>query len=122
MVKGIMAGLLIPVYKTSITNHLEITSYADWVFTALLVTLMALDNEMYQDRGLNCVRYQGSMVLVTGLSWWRGAKWNLGQDIDDCLLDGVWCCSWRVVSVIKIPTVIYRLLILWDCSEERLDE
>ena len=68
-----MAGILRPISKTSITNHIEITCYADWICPALLVLLMELVIELYQYRGLNCVRHKGPMELVTGLSWGRGA-------------------------------------------------
>ena len=61
---GIMAGIFGPISKTSITTHLEITCYADWICPALLVLLMELVIELYQYRGLNCVRHKGSMVLV----------------------------------------------------------
>ena len=84
-----MDGILRPISKTSITTHLEIACYDDWICPDLLELLMELVIEMYQYRGLNCVRCQRSMLLVTGPSWRRWAHWNLVQDLDDCLLAGV---------------------------------
>ena len=86
---GIMAGILRPISKTSITTHLEITCYADWICPALLVLLMELVIELYQYRGLNYVRHKGPMELVTGLSWGRHSQWHLGRDLDDWLIADV---------------------------------
>ena len=60
------------------------------------------------------------MVFVTVLH--RGVvsqcRWGIG--INDCTLSDVAIDGF--VSIIGIPTVIVRLLILWGCSRRRLDE
>ena len=72
--------------------------------------LMASGNELRWDRGIICVEVQGSMVLETGIVWGRRAQRCWVQGINEFVLAGVALDGF--VSVIEIPMVIFRSLIL----------
>ena len=59
------------------------------------------------------------MVLGAGLRQGSGSPWLLVRGIYDCVLSGVYLDGF--ISVIRIPTVISCLLVLWDSSGRRLD-
>ena len=50
---------------------------------------MAPGDELCQERGLNCVGSQISMLLVNGLFLGRESQYCYGKGLNDCALDGV---------------------------------
>ena len=50
---------------------------------------MVPGNELSGEKYINCIGFQLSMVLVTGLHWGRGAKWRQGKRLKGYALFGV---------------------------------
>ena len=64
--------------------------------------LIASGNELCWKQGINCVGFQVSMVLVTGLCQERVYQWNQGRGINGCIIAGVALARF-VVFVIREP-------------------
>ena len=59
------------------------------------------------------------MVSGTGLCWGKGTQGHMGIVINDYMIAFV--ALGGFLSVIRIPMMIFRLLVLLDCSRYRLD-
>ena len=100
-----MAGLLRPISKTSISNHVEIACFVVVVactivdFPMIGIILVSWCYQWHQV--LDCIGGEDSIGTATGICWGRGYQWNQVKRINVCSLAGV--DSVRCVYVIRDP-------------------